>query len=541
MGIWVELKKDAEGRLRPNWYGAHEANGKRRVVTLNRWKGTPPATMTHRDAGDADFEASRQTALDLARKTFEGDQSAAEKEALARSIYRTRYRQALTLHTLADLPGLWDALPKKRKATPDHAENMKRCLARFVAYMADQWPAVKELGEVTPEQVRAYADALPGIAGAARSCNVHLSVLRAVFHHAAPASVGAAALADLPGMEEDSVHREPFTPEQLGEIFRAAAKDELLRPLVTCAALSAMRKKDVALLRWQSVDLAAGFVTVKTAKTGQTAEIPIFPLLRDELEKALPGKGKPAPTAFVWPTAAALYERNADGLDVRLKNILEAAGFVDPDRAKAAEAALPILPADEVRAAGLAAIARAEGWTTKRRDATRQAFRRYMDGATVGEVAGAMGTSGGGVSMQLNAVENLIGAQVVRRAALSAPVQGVTLAATPDGSTRKKRASLRGWHSFRTTWITLALSAGVPMELVTRVTGSQAVDVVLKNYSRPGRESMRAAFAKALPRQLTEGGAAPKAIDPADVQRLADKLTAKTWRTVKAELAALAG
>jgi hypothetical protein len=47
-----------------------------------------------------------------------------------------------------------------------------------------------------------------------------------------------------------------------------------------------------------------------------------------------------------------------------------------------------------------------------------------------------------------------------------------------------RRASIRDFQSFRVTWITLALSAGVPMELVTRVTGHQTVDVVLKHYFR---------------------------------------------------------
>jgi len=44
----------------------------------------------------------------------------------------------------------------------------------------------------------------------------------------------------------------------------------------------------------------------------------------------------------------------------------------------------------------------------------------------------------------------------------------------------------------RTTFVTLALSAGVPMELVRKVAGHRTVVVVMANYFRPGREALRA-------------------------------------------------
>ena len=68
-----------------------------------------------------------------------------------------------------------------------------------------------------------------------------------------------------------------------------------------------------------------------------------------------------------------------------------------------------------------------------------------------------------------------------------------------------KKASVRGWHSFRTTWITLALSAGLPMELVRRVSGHTTTDIVLKHYFKPGREDFRRAIQAAMPKMLTAG------------------------------------
>ncbi|MDZ4199188.1 MAG: hypothetical protein U1E27_07885, partial [Kiritimatiellia bacterium] len=65
--------------------------------------------------------------------------------------------------------------------------------------------------------------------------------------------------------------------------------------------------------------------------------------------------------------------------------------------------------------------------------------------------------------------------------------------------------SVRGWHSFRVSWITSALSAGIPMEIVRRVSGHTAADVVLKHYFRPGRADMARALSDAMPPALTAG------------------------------------
>jgi hypothetical protein len=66
-----------------------------------------------------------------------------------------------------------------------------------------------------------------------------------------------------------------------------------------------------------------------------------------------------------------------------------------------------------------------------------------------------------------------------------------------------RRASTRDFHSFRVTWITLALAAGVPLELVQRVTAHKTVDVVLKHYFRPGREDFKQRILAAMPQLLT--------------------------------------
>ena len=109
------------------------------------------------------------------------------------------------------------------------------------------------------------------------------------------------------------------------------------------------------------------------------------------------------------------------------------------------------------------------------------------------------------------------------------------------------KASVRDFHSFRTTWITLALSSGVPMELVRRVTGHATVDVVLKHYFRPGRADFKKALEAHMPPMLVGGKHSRKSVSPTDnrlaqVRALLERQNNRNWKTVRDEaLAALEG
>jgi hypothetical protein len=78
------------------------------------------------------------------------------------------------------------------------------------------------------------------------------------------------------------------------------------------------------------------------------------------------------------------------------------------------------------------------------------------------------------------------------------------------------------------TWITLALAAGVPLELVQRVTGHRTVEVVMKHYFRPGREDFRAAILKAMPKMLADGNGRKSIKD--EILALLDRSSARTWK-----------
>jgi integrase len=313
----------------------------------------------------------------------------------------------------------------------------------------------------------------------------------------------------------ETVNREPFTVEELKAITEACADDDFIRPIIVTGMCTAMRRGDCCLLKWEDVDFKEGFITVKTAKTGETVDIPMFPMLREELGnvRATAGKSK-----YCFPEAAEMYKNNPDGITWRVKQILARAlgpKAVDEGRL------LPAVSPDETRSRGLAYID-SLGDTSKAAR-MREVFTAYMDGQTLDDVMAATGASRGAVSGYLNELERETGCPIVRGKRRALNTDGLQL----ERENGRRRASVHDFHSFRVTWITLALAAGIPIELVQRVTGHRTVEVVMKHYFRPGREDFRAAILRAMPKMLTDSS---QASVKAEVQQILEGMTGATWQ-----------
>ena len=228
-----------------------------------------------------------------------------------------------------------------------------------------------------------------------------------------------------------------------------------------------MRRGDCCLLPWQDVDLKQRFITVKTAKTGQTVSIPIFPLLYDEL-KSRAEERKPD-DEYIFPEQALMYQKNPDGITWRVKKVLAATGFRDDEELSQTASGKPV--------------------------------RRLPD------------------ALVQSSVQN----------GEAVPVRGTIHVMRKIGL---RRASVRDFHSFRVTWVTLALTAGVPLELVQKVTGHKTAEIVLKHYFQPGREAFRQALQLAMPKLLTNGQKSPKD----EMREILAGMTVKTWKKEKARM-----
>jgi integrase len=498
------------------WYALFKSNGRRRAINLKvRIEGTRPASIG--DTGDDAFERSRGKAIEahdqLLRK-FEEDRTG---ERALKRLAELKVGREVTFPKLADLAEHWDRIPRRKAPDGQYANQCRLRLKRFANWVAEHQPDATEFVAVKPETAKAFMEAEAKREVSPKTWNDMLKLLRATFKHLHPhLSDGSNPFHGLVTKATETVNREPFTVEELKAITEACANDDFIRPVIVTGMCTAMRRGDCCLLKWSDVDLAAGFLSVKTAKTGETVDIPIFPMLAEELARA---KAKAGTSEFCFPDPALMYRSNPDGITWRVKQVIaRALESLSPK-------GTPALPATtdlaEIRARVEAYLGRLGD--SARAPRMRAVFEAYAAGASLDEVMAATDASRGTVSNYLNELERETGATIVRghrRAAKTDALQ-------QERENGQRRASLHDFHSFRVTWITLALAAGVPLELVQRVTGHRTVAVVLKHYFRPGREDFRQVLFKAMPKML---GEASPASTCDEIRHLLAHMTARTWK-----------
>ena len=509
MGVFI--RRTAKG-LAPYWFGLWNEDGKRHETSLCRWKGVPPEPGEK--YGDADFEKSRGEAEALFKRIREGERSKEEEAALIRKIHASRYGGRVSRVKLAELAARWDALPHKADLTEGRRARVHSVLKTFTKYMGENFPKVTEAAALRAEHFKGFLDSIDESGVSARTWNDYLSILRGVLAKVDGEGRGFREfLVPLPKRAEATVHRRPFDGPELDAIFAAAKEiDPELFPVLVGAACTALRRGDICRLRWDAIDLAEGFVTVKTSKTGEDVTIPIFPPFLAVLEEAERKRKKGVP--YVWPRIALAYARDADGLNRRLNRVLAAAGFdvpkrKRPDKGKAKRkkqrkdnGGKYETPEDEETAAALLEDGmERDGWRNESKAKARKILQCHFAGMNGKAIAEALGISRASVSEYLCEME-----KAGKMALVSEPKRPesarATLAEVGDEEQRKQRGSLCGWHSFRTTFCTLALANGVPMEILRKITGHRTAEIVLKHYDRRGREAMKKAIGAAMPKAI---------------------------------------
>ena len=116
---------------------------------------------------------------------------------------------------------------------------------------------------------------------------------------------------------------------------------------------------------------------------------------------------------------------------------------------------------------GISGVAVCGIQTNKKRNKARAMFTAYTTGKSLVQSAEAVGVSKATGSAYLNEIEAETGIAFIRgkrrENSIPTPSRGnVSL----KRETGLRRASVRDFHALRTTWITLALMNGMPLELV---------------------------------------------------------------------------
>jgi len=511
----LEIRKNTKGDIIGHWYGAYtDANGKRRIVPLS--EKIPPNSYpgTLKETGSPLFEASRARAEKELEEIRTEAAQRGRVDHLTERLIQSKTGRKVDYVKLADLPAKWRKIGRSRKPSKEWMQNCDTIFLRFAESVPCQF-----LYEVTSDQAAAYIETLKKQV-TLKTANGALQLLKAAFTRFMPPGAENPFNDLIGGSDPDTVHRRPFTAQELTRLFEAAKGDSFMHPLIVCAACSGLRRGDVCRLTWDSVNLSEGVLSIKrTSKTGAGVEIPIFKPLREVLEFALSEKDEGQ--KYVFPDAVKMLKENPDGLTWRFKKI--AAGVIcpdsDPDSPQAATLA-DVLP--EVLKAVAGTL---EG---KRRDRVTDCLKRYAAGKSIRDIEKETGRYRSQVSSDLHHAEEISGFLFMPLPAGGEGSKALISRATRGSKKgRARRSSTVDWHSLRTTWVTLALSAGVPMEICRRVTGHKTVETVLTHYFRPGRDHLKAVLGEKLPDVLTGNSNALPAAGP-DIAALAAQLAALT-------------
>jgi len=119
--------------------------------------------------------------------------------------------------------------------------------------------------------------------------------------------------------DTDEPEKDVFTPEQIAALCAKAQGD--WHGVILAGYFTGLRLSDITEMRWESVNLTAGIIKLKTGKTGKTVVIPLAAELAEWLAAQPRGIGK----APVFPALAGQSGPGRNGLSMQFKNIMEAA------------------------------------------------------------------------------------------------------------------------------------------------------------------------------------------------------------------------
>jgi len=226
----------------------------------------------------------------------------------------------------------------------------------------------------------------------------------------------------------------------------------------------------------------------------------------------------------VFPEAERQLRTNPSGVSWRIKRAF-ALAFAKPPEAEQADVDAPeLVPLSETLPKVLKAI-QAAGMTSKKREKMTDLLNRYASGQSYRVIQQERRISRGGISMLLHEAQRLAKVRFLADAqapGINAAIRDVT---RTDRAVGLKAASKYDFHGLRTTFVTLALNAGIGVDKLKALTGHNTVEVVLKHYFKPKGTDMAGELEAAFPASLTgRSGADPRpaALPEAKTDRVAE-------------------
>ena len=265
-------------------------------------------------------------AADLGRQ---GALTEAQARKVVAEIVELAGGQPLHFRTAREWLESWVEI--KRESRSEKTANRYGVTVRgFLEHLGPR--ADKDLGQVTSRDIQTFRTAELASGKVAATCNVFVGTLSNAFNAARRQGLiltnPAEALEPLPINYRNE--KEVFTLEQIAALLEAASPE--WKGAILFAFYTGARLRDVALMRWEAVDLpnkVVRFVPQKTRRSGKEIVIPLHPELENHLlSLPTPDRGK----EYLFPTlgkaADGTGHQGQGGLSGRFTDIMKKAKVV---------------------------------------------------------------------------------------------------------------------------------------------------------------------------------------------------------------------
>ena len=503
----LKIMPNSDGTLRPTWYGRISVKGQKRTTNLNiPIAGTIPIDQSGKvrltAKGDEAFERSRKAA----QKAFAAWRREAQKDPaeLQRKAYKARTGEDLGGLPLSKLYDNWKNLIRDKSPTETWHGVVQTWISSFVKFCAEEAKKRKTkcetVNDVTPEIASGWYEELKANFAwkTVKSKKNLISGIFARLQATGLARINPFATIQSRGGGSDKnrkVSRKALTVEELEKVLECAKADAEIYPLVVAAACTGMRLGDVCNLKWADVDLAQGLITCVTAKTGVRVTIPILGRLNDVLSELSPDE-----SSYVFPAAQSQYARNKGKLIRDVKPLFA--------RAVIGEGEVPVRDETGRPRRELAEVIDGAGFTDLKRNRLVEVYRRFKAGRRSSEIAAELGIGRPQVSMALRDIEKLTGEALRPMAAMKARADtrlDLIEKTRQEREVGQRAACIYGWHSFRHTFVVLALKAGVPVEDVRLIVGHGEAETTISNYYNPETKHAVESLKKGMEGNILDG------------------------------------
>ena len=211
---------------------------------------------------------------------------------------------------------------KSKSRTPATAERYAQVARDFLLSLGPRAELAPE--HITAKDVRAYRDAQLKKGASNGTANLAVKIVSMAFHKALrQGKLKFNPCSELDVLDEESAQREPFTPDEIKKLLKAASSSDW-KSAILFAYYTGARLGDVANMRWSAVDLdkhLISFTPRKTKRRKKQLKIPLHPELEDQLPKR-PGVGN----APLFPSLADRDTGGRYGLSAEFAVIMRNAG-----------------------------------------------------------------------------------------------------------------------------------------------------------------------------------------------------------------------